>query len=33
MLKKEILEGAHIFCFTAHPESIKMYIDLKKYYW
>lgn len=27
MLKKEILEGAHWFCFTSHTWSIKMYID------
>ena len=33
VLKKEILEEAHRFKYTIHPDSDKMYQDLRGLYW
>jgi hypothetical protein len=32
-LKKEIFDEAHISKFSIHPESTKMYQDLKENFW
>ena len=32
-LRKEIIEEAHIFTYSIHPGSAKMYHDLKDTYW
>jgi hypothetical protein len=32
-LKKRILDEAHLFKFSIHPGSTKMYHDLKPLYW
>jgi hypothetical protein len=33
ILKDEVLREAHESEFSTHPRSIKMYRDLKEYYW
>ena len=32
-MKEEVLKEAHESRFTVHPESTKMYRDLKEFYW
>ncbi|XP_074337225.1 uncharacterized protein LOC141674390 [Apium graveolens] len=32
-MKDELLHGGHNFRYSIHPGSIKMYHDLKEYYW
>jgi hypothetical protein len=32
-LEEEVLREGYESCFASHPESTKMYKDLKAYYW